>query len=172
MASAVRHSARKLGRLARAFVDTMNILLQTKQDAEAHFGKKATMAPNLLGMVAEGEKAFGFLTGDMSQGFEITVGFFNGKARYIAFQKRTGTPWSEGDLRAALMQIGKYSNWTVKPGSDFFDYVEKAGKEVVAEAAGWQTSRRRYAFAYVPDVAGEIGVIPDKTAIDQKFPFS
>jgi hypothetical protein len=150
----------------------MHILLQTKKDAETHFGKKATMAPNLLGMVAQGEEAFGFLTGDMSQGFEITVGFFNGKARYVAFKKRTGTPWGEGDLRAALMQIGKYSNWSVKSSSDFFDYVEKNGKEIIAEATGWQTPRRRYAFAYVPDVPGEIGIIPDKTAIDQKFSFS
>ena len=150
----------------------MNILLQTKQETETHFGKQATMAPNLLGMVGQGEKAFGFLTGDMSQGFEITVGFFNGKARYLALQKRTGTPWNEGDLRGALMQIGTYSNWSVKPGSDFFDYVEKTGKKVIAEATGWQAPRRRYAFAYVPDVPGEIGLIPDKTAIDRKFSFS
>ena len=130
------------------------------------------MEPNLLGMVSQGEETFGFLTGDMSEGFEIMIGFFNDKARYIAFKKRTGTPWNEGDLRATLMQIGKYSNWTVKTGSDFFDYVEKAGKKIVAEAAGWQTPRRRYVFVYVPDVADEIGIIPDKTAIDQKFPFS
>lgn len=147
----------------------MNLLLQTKQQAEKHFGKKATMAVNLLGMVAQGEKAFGFLTGDMSQGFDITVGFFNERARYIAFKKRTGTPWGEGDLRAALMQIGRYSDWSVKPGSDFFDYVEKPGKEIVAEATGWQTPKRRYAFAYVANVAGQIGLLPDKTAVDQKF---
>jgi hypothetical protein len=150
----------------------MNILLQTKEEIETHFGKKATMAPNLLGMVGQGEEAFGFLTGDMSEGFEITVGFFNGKARYVAFKKRTGTPWGEGDLRTALMQIGKYSNWSVKPASEFFDYAEKRKKGVVGEATGWQTPRRRYAFAYVPDVGGEIGIMPDKTAIDQKFPFS
>jgi len=150
----------------------MNILLQTREDVETHFGKQATMAPNLLGMVGQGEEAFGFLTGDMSQGFEITVGFFNGKARYIAFKKRTGTPWGEGDVRTALMQIGKYSNWSVKSSSDFFDYIEKDGKKVIAEATGWQTPRRRYAFAYVPDVPGEIGIMLDKTAIDQKFPFS
>jgi hypothetical protein len=150
----------------------MNILLHTKEDAEIHFGKKAMMAPNLLGMVGEGEKTFGFLTGDLSKGFEITVGFFNDKARYVAFQKRTGTPWGEGDLRAALMQIGKYSNWSLKSGSDFFDYAEKAGKQVAADATGWQSPRRRYAFAYVPDVAGEIGLVPDKTAIDHKFSFA
>src|SRR6059036_1240191 len=107
----------------------MNILLQTKEEVEAHFGKKATMAPNLLGMVGQGEEAFGFLTGDMSEGFDITVGFFNGKARYVAFKKRTGTPWGEGDLRAALMQIGKYSNWSVKPASEFFDYAESGKRE-------------------------------------------
>ena len=100
----------------------MNILLQTKEEVETHFGKKATMANNLLGMVGQGEEAFGFLTGDMSEGFDITVGFFNGKARYIAFKKRTGTPWGEGDLRTVLSQIGKYSNWSVKPASEFFDY--------------------------------------------------
>lgn len=150
----------------------MNILLQTKPDAETHFGKKATMAPNLLGMVAQGEKAFGFITGDLSEGFEITVGFFSGKARYVAFQKRTGTPWGEGDLRAALMQIGKYSNWSVKTNSDYFDYAEKAGKKIAAEATGWQSPRRRYVFAYVPDVAGEVGLIPDKSAIDQKISFA
>lgn len=150
----------------------MKLLLQTKEDAEIHFGKKATMAGNLLGMVAQGEEAFGFLTGDMSQGFEVTVGIFSGKIRYVAFKKRTGTPWGEGDLRAALMQIGKFSNWSVKPGSDFFDYEEKKGRAVVAEATGWQTPRRRYAFVYVADVPGEIGLLPDKTAMDEKFPFS
>jgi hypothetical protein len=43
--------------------------------------------------------------------------------------------------------------------------------EIVGEASGWQTARRRYCFVYVPDVPGEIGLLPDKTAIDQKFSF-
>ena len=150
----------------------MNLLLQTKEEAERHFGKQATMAPNLLGLVGQGEKAFAFLIGDMTQGFEITAGFFNDMARYLAFRKRSGTEWNEGDLRAALMQIGKYSNWSLKPGSDYFDYAEKNGRETVAQATGWQSPRRHYAFAYVPDVPGEIGLMPDKTAIDQKFSFS
>src|SRR5438552_9248281 len=145
----------------------MNILLQTKEEIEAHFGKSATMAPNLLGMVGQGEEAFGFLTGDMSEGFEITVGFFNGKARYVAFKKRTGTPWGEGDLRAALMQIGKYSNWSVKPASEFFDYAEKRKTVVVGEATVWQTPRRRYAFVYVAVVAGEVGIMPVEITTDQ-----
>src|ERR1043166_9926074 len=146
----------------------MNLLLQGKEAAEQHFGKTAMMAPNLLGMGGQGEKSVAFLTADMSEGFQVTFGYFNNKARYIAFQKRTGSPWGEGDLRAALMQIGDYSNWSVKAGSDFFDYVEKAGKEIVAEASGWQTPHRRYVFMYVPNVPGEIGIIPDKTAIDRR----
>src|SRR6201984_469960 len=150
----------------------MNLLLQGKEAAEEHFGKSAVMAPNLLGMIGQGEKSFAFLTGDMSEGFEVTFGYFNDKARYIACQKRTGSPWGEGDLRAALMQIGDYSNWSVKPTSDFFDYVEKSGKKIVAQATGWQTPRRRYAFVYVPSLPGEVGILPDKTAIDHKFPFS
>ena len=150
----------------------MNLLLETKQAAEQHFGKSAVMAPNLLGMIGQGEKSFAFYTGDMTEGFEVTFGFFNEKARYVAFQKRSGTPWGEGDLRAALMQIGDYSNWTVKSSSDFVDYVEKSGKKVVAEATGWQSPRRRYVFVYVPQVPGEVGIMPDKTAIDHRFPFS
>src|SRR3954464_11553000 len=92
--------------------DPVNLLLQTVQDAETHFGQKATMAPNLLGMVEQGERAYGFLTGDMNEGFAVTVGAFNGRIRYAAFNKRTGEAWSEGDLRAALMQIGPFSNWS------------------------------------------------------------
>ncbi|MFL6585002.1 MAG: hypothetical protein ACJ8KU_10860 [Chthoniobacterales bacterium] len=147
----------------------MNILLKSKEDAESHFGQQAVMAVNLLGMVNHGEKAFEFYTGDMDQGFAVTVGYFNGKGRYVAFAKRSGSVWGEADLRAALMQIGRYSNWTVKPNSDFFDYLEKQGTEVVAEATGWQTPKRHYAFAYVPNVAGEISLLPDKSALDQKF---
>ena len=149
----------------------MNLLLQTREEAEIHFGKKATMAPNLLGMVAQGEKAVGFLTGDMSEGFDVTLGLFDEKIRYAAFAKRSGSSWGEGDLRAVLMQVGKFSNWSVKPSSDFFDYEEKKGRTIVAEASGWQTPRRNYVFVYVADVPGEVGLLPDKTAIDQKFAF-
>ena len=149
----------------------MNLLLQTREEAEVHFGKKATMAPNLLGMTAQGEKAVGFLTGDMSEGFEVTLGLFDDKIRYAAFAKRSGTAWGEGDLRAALMQVGKFSDWSVKANSDFFDYEEKKGRAIVAEASGWRTPQRNYVFVYVPDVPGEIGLLPDKTAIDQKFAF-
>jgi hypothetical protein len=99
----------------------MNILLKTKQDAEAYFGKKATIAINLLGMVNEGEKAFGFLTGSMDEGWDITVGFFNQKARYIAFKKRTGTKWSEADLRVSLTQIGRYKDWSFESNPEYFD---------------------------------------------------
>jgi len=60
--------------------------------------------------------------------------------------------------------------WSIKPGSDFFDYVEKKGDRIVAEATGWQTPKRRYLFVYVADVPGEIGLLPDKTALDQEFP--
>ena len=36
----------------------MNILLQRKEEIETHFGKKATIAPNLLSMVGQGERLF------------------------------------------------------------------------------------------------------------------
>lgn len=146
----------------------MKILLQSKAEIEAHFGKPATIAPNLLNMVGQGEKAYGFLTGTMDAGFDVTVGFFADGARYVAFKKRSGRPWDEGDLRATLMQIGPWSNWS-KPIGEFFDYVEKNGNEIVAEATGWQTARRRYCLVYIPNVEGDVSIAPDKSSIDPKF---
>ena len=46
----------------------MNILLKSLPDVEKQFGKKAAMATNLLDMVGQGERAFGFLTGTMDDG--------------------------------------------------------------------------------------------------------
>ncbi len=147
----------------------MNILLKSLREVEADFKKKATMASNLLDMVGQGEKAHGFLTGTMDDGWDVTVGFFNDKARYVRFKKRTATKWTEGDLRAVLMQIGPYSNWSRSPAdSDYFDYAEKPGDDVIASATGWQTPAHTRAFIYVPVVPGEIGIMPDKTAVDQK----
>ena len=147
----------------------MNILLKSLPAVEAHFGKKATMASNLLDMVAEGEKAHGFLTGTMDNGWDVTVGLFNDKVRYVRFKKRTATKWTEADMRTVLMQIGPYSNWSRSPAdSDYFDYAEKQGDNLIASATGWQTPARTRVFIYIPVVSGEIGIMPDKNAVDQK----
>ena len=63
----------------------MNILLKSKAELEAFFNKRGTMAVNLLSMVGQGEKASSWLLGTMDNGFDLTVGFFNSKARYVAF---------------------------------------------------------------------------------------
>src|SRR5207244_7242741 len=60
----VRQGAVRLARIDGG----MNILLKSLPEVEAHFGKKATMAPNLLDMVGQGEKAYGFLTGTHDDG--------------------------------------------------------------------------------------------------------
>ena len=146
----------------------MNVLLKSLPEVETHFGKKATIAISLLDMVNEGERAFGFLLGSMDAGFDVTVGFFNDKARYAAFKKRSATFWNEEDIRSILSQIGRFADWSYKAGSDFFDYTEKHGDDIVAEAMGWQTPARTYAFVYVANVDGEIGIAPDKNALDQK----
>src|SRR6266436_5558417 len=115
----------------------MNILLKSLSEVEKQFGKKATMANTLLDMVLQGEKAWGFLTGTMDNGWDVTVGFFNSKARYVRFKKRTGSKWTEGDLRAVWMQIGPLPNWTKSANDpDYFDYTEKQGDNV-AFATGW-----------------------------------
>ena len=78
----------------------MNLLLKSLPEIEVHFGKKATIASNLLDMVGQGERAYGFLTGTMDNGWDVTVGLFNAKSRYTRFKKRRGTKWTEGDLRS------------------------------------------------------------------------
>ena len=103
----------------------MNILLQAKKDVEAFFGKKGTIAPNLLDMVGQGEKAFGWLLGSLDNGFDLTIGFFNDKARYVAFKKQSGTKWTESDVRVCLSIIGDIHNWSSTSGAEFFDYVER-----------------------------------------------
>lgn len=148
----------------------MNILLQTKEDIETQFGMSATMAGNLLDMVAQGENAYGFLTGAMDAGFAVTVGLFNGKCRYVAFQKQSGSDWDQADVHNVLNQVGPFSNWSLTTGSDFFDYAEKNGHKIVASCTGWHSSNRQYAFIYVPTLQGEISILPDKSALDKKFP--
>lgn len=148
----------------------MFLLLRPKKDLHKQFGKKSTMAGNLLNMISEGEKAIGFLTGNADSGFDVTVGMFDGIARYVAFRKRSGRKWSEADLQAVMQQIGPLRNWTRPANSDFLQYLEREGNEVVAEATGWQSPQRRYAFFYVPILKEEIGLLPEKGALDQKFP--
>ena len=150
----------------------MNILLSSKDDVTKFFHKQGMFATNLLDMVGEGEKAYNWLLGDMTNGYDVTIGFFHEKARYAAFKKRAGDAWSEADTRACLMLIGAWGNWSSKPGSEYFDYSEKDGSnppKEIANATGWQGHVRRYAFVYVPVVPGEIALAPVKTAIDQKF---
>jgi hypothetical protein len=65
--------------------------------------------------------------------------------------------------KSGRIRIGEKSD-----DPDYFDYTEKQGDTVVATATGWQTPARARAFIYVPDVPNEIGIIPDKTAVDQK----
>jgi hypothetical protein len=152
----------------------MQLLLQSKKNVEDYFGKKGTMATNLLDMVAQGEKAFGWLLGAMDNGFDLTVGFFDDKARYVAFKKRAGTRWTQSDVRVCLMVIGDMSNWTWPANSEFFDYRERQGGQpngpIIASATGWHTPRRRYAFMYVPIVPGEIALVPARDSIDKNFP--
>jgi len=127
------------------------------------------MTPNLLGMNLQGEKAFLISSPSMNEGYDLTIGFFNNKARYLVFKKKSSTRWNEADVRVSLMQVGPFSNWSSKPGSDFFDYLEKEGDRIVAELTGWQTPKRKYCFVYIPALEGEVAIAPDKGALDAKI---
>jgi hypothetical protein len=127
------------------------------------------MTPNLLGMNLQGEKAFLITSPSMNEGYDLTIGFFKNKARYLVFKKKSSTRWNEADVRATLMQVGPFSNWSSKPASDFFDYLEKDGDKIVAEATAWQTPKKKYCFIYIPVVEGEVAIAPDKGALDVKI---
>jgi hypothetical protein len=147
----------------------MNLLLLSRAEVERAVGKKSVMTPNLLGMNLQGEKAFLISSPSMNEGYDLTIGFFKNKARYLVFKKKSSTKWNEGDIRVTLMQVGPFSNWSSKPGSDYFDYLEKEGDTIVAEATAWQTPRKRYCFIYIPVVQGEVFIAPDKGALDTKI---
>jgi hypothetical protein len=149
----------------------MSLLLQTKAQVEAKLGGQGLFTANLLGMVQDGESAFEWPTGDMNSGWKIWIGFFNNKARYVAFSKRSNSVWEQQDTKSSLSMIGHWTNWMSQPEEETFEYVEKnAAGVVVATASGWRGNQRRYAFAYVPDVAGDILIAPVRGTIDQKFP--
>ena len=124
----------------------MNILLLSRAEVEKAVGKKSVMTPNLLGMNLQGEKAFLITSPSMNEGYDLTIGFFKDKARYLVFKKKSSTRWNEGDVRVTLMQVGAFSNWSSKPASDFFDYLEKEGDKIIAEATAWQTPKRKSAL--------------------------
>ena len=137
------------------------------------------MTPNLLEMNRAGEKAFKFTSQSMNSGFEIIIGFFNDKARYVVFKKASGKPWEDADMRSGMLLIGRLPRWTPgrdidgKPAADFVDYLEREGDTekgaIVAEASGWQSPIRRYSFFYVPTLRGEVPIIPDKSSLDLKL---
>ena len=147
----------------------MNIFLLSRAKVEKTVGKKSVMTPNLLGMNLQGEKAFLITSPSMNEGYDLTIGFFNNKARYLVFKKKSSTSWNEADVRATLMQVGPFSNWSSKPASDFFDYLEKDDDKIVAEATAWQTPKKKYCFIYIPVVEGEVAIAPDKGALDVKI---
>ncbi len=147
----------------------MNILLQSKKSVEKYFGKPAVLATNVLEMILQGEKAYGFSLGPLGTGYSVTVGFFNDQARYVGFKKRSPGNFNEGDLRSVLSLFGPYSNWVSAPGSEYFDYQEKNGTAVTTEAGGWFTTKRGVAFVYIPHVDGAIGIAPDRTQVDAKL---
>jgi hypothetical protein len=145
----------------------MNILLLSKAEIEKTFQKPTVLTPNLLGMNVQGEKAFKITSESMNEGYEVIFGFFNDKARYALFRKVSPKTWEEADMRVGMLQIGRLSNWSIT--SDFADYTEKEGKNVIAEATGWQSPARKYSFFYVPTLRGEVPILPDKSSLDLKL---
>jgi len=124
------------------------------------------LTPNLLGMNVQGEKAFKITSESMNEGYEVIFGFFNDKARYALFRKVSPKPWEEADMRVGMLQIGRLKNWSIT--SDFADYTEKEGENVIAEATGWSPARK-YSFFYVPTLRGEVPILPDKSSLDLKL---
>jgi hypothetical protein len=66
------------------------------------------------------------------------------------------------------LQIGRLKNWS-RIASNFVDYAEREGEDIVAEATGWQSPARKYSFFYVPSLRGEVPILPDKSSLDLKI---
>ena len=128
----------------------MNIFLLSRAEVEKTVGKKSVMTPNLLGMNLQGEKAFLITSSSMNEGYDITIGFFNNKARYLVFKKKSSTRWNEADVRVTLMQVGPFSNWSSKPGWTSLIILKRTSTKLLPRQRHGKHPRKNIALSIFP----------------------
>jgi hypothetical protein len=170
------------------------ILGAKKPEVDRLLGKPV-LSPNLLGLNHSGEKAFAYPQG----AFEIVVGYLNDIARYVALVRKRGpmVALTPSELSAALTLNAPAALWTletpsapapkpttskskktpskIKTGAGpttYLTYTERDPKvkdRVTKELFGWVPGASPYAFFYLPNLEGQLPIIPSEWALDQKL---
>lgn len=163
------------------------LLGSTKADLDTLLGKP-TLARNVLGLNASGEKAYAYAQGD----FEILTGFLHGIARYCAVLRRRGPnqELTPVELAAALALNAPASLWTQdapaspkktasaprrKPATEprlttYFTYVERDPKNkdrVLREIRGWMHDGKPYAFFHLAALDGQPPLLVSEWGVHQ-----
>ncbi|MEI6279105.1 MAG: hypothetical protein WCQ16_06955 [Verrucomicrobiae bacterium] len=128
------------------------------------------MARSLLGMTAQGEKAYAYSQG----GDEIIVGFFDDVARYLAVVRKSGAPesgFSPAEMDSILALNGPPADWkSEKSGDPAQAKISKAGKKTISpdqpstcfsftdnvrHVIGWQPGDKPFVFFLLPSYPGQ-----------------
>jgi len=137
------------------------------------------MGQSLLEQTQDGENAVAYIVGD----YQVTVGFFNDVARYVAFAKTSGESFADGDVIAVLSMIAPWAAWTKtsdamsasKAGTigtmgslTEYEFVKKDSVgNVVLEFDGWHRTTKGYVFVYYSGINPAIA--PVEAQLDAKF---
>lgn len=141
------------------------LLGSSKADVDKLLGRPV-MARGLLGMTAQGEKAYAYA----QAGDHLIVGFFNGVARYLAVVRKSGpkTPFSSAETASILALNGSPSLWKSEPSASKAQAAAKPAKVVKKsispalpttyfslalsgrDIVGWQPGDKPFLFFLLP----------------------
>ncbi|MEI6070202.1 MAG: hypothetical protein WCS31_00300 [Verrucomicrobiae bacterium] len=144
------------------------VLGSSKASVDALLGRPV-MARSLLGMTAQGEKAYSY----SQAGDDIVVGFFDDVARYLAVIRKSGSKpgFSPAEMASILALNGAPADWkseksedpaqakttkvpkkTISPAqpATYFSFSDK-DRDVI----GWQPGDKPFVFFLLPSYPGQ-----------------
>jgi len=141
---------------------TPAVLGSNKQTVDALLGSPV-MARGLLGMSAQGEKAYSY----PQAGDDVVVGFFDDVARYIAVIRAKGpkTGFSPGEMTSILALNGPPDSWKSEQSQAAAGKPSKPTKKTVPSESpatyyslsdkdrqiiGWQPGNKPFVFFLLP----------------------
>jgi hypothetical protein len=151
-----------------AEISTPVILGSDKSSVDALLGH-SVMARSLLGMTAQGEKAYAY----PQAGDEVIVGFFDDVARYLAVVRTKGPKngFSPAEMQSILALNGAPDRWTSEksaaatPAKSAKSLKKSASPQVPTtyfslsdngrHLLGWQPGDKPFAFFLLPAYPGQ-----------------
>lgn len=154
------------------------VLGSNKLSVDALLGS-SVMARSLLGMTAQGEKAYGY----PQPADDIVVGFFDGVARYLAVIRSKGpkTGFSPAEMSSILALNGPPNLWkseqvpgtTAKPSkggskptqdgspTTYYSFSDK-DRQII----GWQPGDKPFVFFLLPSYPGQPSIVLNEWQVE------